>query len=277
MLTARSLLIKVMRKLFRFKILFLTILVSSSFAYRQSSAQIEKDLVATLNEVQQYSAYGSNYDEDKLSKANDVFEEKLLKYTKIPATLQYKFRQLDGLMMNATSDDGKFLIYTWGTEGGGTMHDFSRIYQYQGTNGKVYSKKAENDADENGSPGSFVTDIFSVDSKDGKVYIISATFIGSTNDNYGSADLYKIEGDTLRDKIKLFKTKSGLTDSISFEYSFFSVVDRKERPIHLILFDKATNTLKIPIVINDKEFPNGRVTNRFISYKFDGNNFVKMS
>lgn len=265
-----------MKRLFRFKILLLTILLSSVFAFGQSNAQIEKDLVASLKELQQYSAYGSNYDEDKLSKANDVFEAKLLKYTKTPATLQYKFRELDGLMMNATSADGKFRIYTWDTEGGGTMHDYSRIYQYQGADGKIYSKKGENDSGEDGSPGSFVTDIFSVDSKDGKIYIVSTTFIGSTNDNYGAADLFKIDGDALKDKVKLFKTKSGLTDSISFEYNFFSVVDRKERPIHLILFDKATNTLKIPIVINDKEFPNGRVTSRFISYKFDGDYFVKV-
>lgn len=256
--------------------LLLTILVSSVFAFGQSNAQIEKDLVTALKEVQQYSAYGSNYDEDKLSKANNDFEEMLLKYTKIPSTLQYKFRQMDGLMMNATSDDGKFRIYTWDTEGGGTMHDYSRIYQYQGADGKIYSKKGVNDSDENDSPGSFVTDIFSVNSKDGKVYIVSTTFIGSTNDNYGAADLFKIDGDALKDKVKLFKTKSGLTNSISFEYNFFSVVDRKERPIHLILFDKATQTLRIPIVINDKEFPNGRVTNKFINHKFDGDYFVKV-
>ncbi len=63
---------------------------------------------------------------------------------------------------------------------------------------------------------------------------------------------------------------------VGFEYNFFSVVDRKERPIKLILYDKTTKTLKIPVVIEDEEFQNGRVTNKFISYKFDGTYFVKV-
>ncbi len=245
-------------------------------AFAQSNAQIEKDLVASLKEMQKYSAYGSNYDDEKLSKANDVFEEKLLKYTKIPATLQYKFAQLNGLMMNAASDDGKFRIYTWDSEAGGTMHEYNRVYQYQGADGKVYSEK-EKGAKEDGGAGSFVTDIFSVDAKDGKVYIVCSTFIGSTNDNYGAANLYKINGGALEDTVKLIKTKSGLTDTLNFEYNFFSVADRKERPVRLILFDRATKTLKIPVVVNDKEFPNGRVTSKFISYRFDGDYFVKIN
>jgi hypothetical protein len=75
----------------------------------------------------------------------------------------------------------------------------------------------------------------------------------------------------------LIKTASGLTDSLGFSYNFFSVVERRERPVKLISFDKKTNTLKIPVVIEDKEFSNGRVTNRFISYRFNGTYFVKVS
>ncbi len=264
-----------MKKLLILKFFVLCFCVFGVSAFGQSSTQIEKDLIASLKEMQKYSAYGSGYDDEKLSKANDEFEAKLLKYTKIPATLDYKFAQLNELMMNATSDDGKFRIYTWDSEAGGTMHEYNRVYQFQGADGKIYSQK-EKDSEEDGGAGSFVTDIFSVDTRNGKIYIVCSTFIGSTNDHYQSANLYKINGDALEDKVKLIKTKSGLTDTLNFEYNFFSVVDRKERPVRLILFDKKTNTLKIPVILNDKEFPNGRVTNKFISYRFDGDYFVNI-
>ncbi len=254
----------------------LILFIGAFSAFAQTNAQIEKELVAALKEVQKYSNYGENSDDEKLSKANEVFEGKLLKYTKTAATLSYKFPELSKLMYNATSADGRFRIFSWDTETGGTMHDFSRVYQYAGANGKVYSE-GEPAAEEDGGAGSFVYDIFTVNSKSGAIYIVCTTFIGSTSDHYQTATLFKIEGDKINDKVNLIKTKSGLTNNLSFEYNFFSVVDRKERPVKLISFDKKTKTLRIPVVINDKEFPNGRVTNKFISYRFDGNNFVKVN
>jgi hypothetical protein len=254
-------------------LIFCLALTVSAFA--QTNAQIERELVAGIKEIEKYSTYTGNYDGDKLSAAQEAFEAKLLKYTKIPATLSYKFPGLDESMNIATSDDGKFRIYSWDLQDGGTMHNFARVYQFVGTDGKVYS---QTDAkSEEGDSGSFVTDIFTLDTNSGKVYIVCSTFIGSTQDHGQSADLYKIEGNKLNDKVKLIKTKSGLTNSLSFAYNFFSVVDRSERPVRLISFDKKTKTLKIPVVIEDEEYRNGRVTNRFISYRFDGSYFVKVS
>ena len=263
-------------------IIVVLLLVAAMPAPAQSGAQIERELIAALKEIQKYSTYAGNYDGEKNSAAQEAFEEKLLKYTKIPATLSYKFIQLGKLMHIATSDDGRFRIYSWDTEDGGTMHNYSRVYQYIGADGKVYSKTDaaeaadEEDEEDVGGGGSFVYDIFTLDAKGGKIYIVCSTFIASTNDHYQSANLYKIDGANLDDKVEMIKTKSGVTNTLNFEYNFFSVVDRKERPVRLISFDKKTKTLKIPVVIEDKKFPNGRVTNRFISYRFNGTHFVKV-
>ena len=178
-------------------------------------------------------------------------------------------------MMNATSEDGNFRVYSWDTETGGTMHDYARVYQFRGADGKVYSRT--DDSGEEGDMGSFVYAIYTVNSKAGKIYIVCSNFIGSSQDHSQSADLYKIEGNKLKDKVKLIKTNSGLTHTVYFGYNFFSVVDRKERPVKLILFDKKTNTLKIPVVIENEKFPNGQVTDRFINYRFNGTNFVKIN
>jgi hypothetical protein len=264
-----------MKEIFKLNLITAVLIILASSAFSQSIAQIEEELVAGISEIQKYSSYAGNHDDEKMPEAQDDFQAKLLKYTKNPATLQYKFPKLKDLMYTATSDDGKFRIYSWDLEDGGTMHNFARVYQYQAADGKVYSKAHE--MTEEGGGGGFVTDIFTVETNGGPVYIVCSTFIASTQDHYQSANLYKIEGNSLVDKVKLIKTKSGLTDNLGFGYSFFSVVDRSERPVRLISYNKKTKTLKIPVVIEDQEFRNGRVTNRFISYRFNGTNFVKVS
>jgi len=57
-----------------------------------------------------------------------------------------------------------------------------------------------------------------------------------------------------------------------FEFDFFSVIDKSERPVKLIYYDKDKKTLRIPVVL-DK----GVVTNRFITYQFTGRYFEKIN
>ncbi|MEO6590161.1 MAG: hypothetical protein ABIP06_12745 [Pyrinomonadaceae bacterium] len=257
-----------------------TVLISFVFTFSvfaQSNAQLEKELVSAIKEVQKYSNYGENSDDEKLSKANDTFEAKLLKYTKAASTLQCKFSELGEILIIATSDDGKFRIYSWDMEDGGTMHDYRSVYQYVGADSKIYSQTDKKLSAEDGGVGSFVYDIFAVPNKGGNIYIACSTFIGSTSDHYQSAGLYKITGKKLNGNVKLIKTKSGLTDSIGFEYNFFSVVDREERPIKLIKYNAKTKTLKIPVVIKKDENDFGTVTDKFINYRFNGTYFVKVN
>ena len=266
-----------MKTLMKINFAALLVVVLSLAALAQTNAQIEKELVAAIKEVQKYGTYGGNYDDDKLTEAENNFQEKLLKYTKSSATLKYAFPSLGDLIIIATSEDGKLRTYSWDEESGGTMHDYSVVYQYQGADGKIYSRVDKQNANEEDTAGgSFVYDIFTVNAKSEKIYALCTTFIGSTTDHYGSVGLNKIDGSELVDKIKLFKTTSGLTDSIGFEYDFYSVADSDGRPLKLIRFDKTTQTIKIPVVIQDKESPLGKVTNRFISYRFDGTYFIKI-
>jgi hypothetical protein len=237
------------------------------------AAQIEKELIAALKDIQTYSSYGGGYDEQKLDNAQAVFEEKLSKYTKAASTLDHEFADLGQQMSIATSADGMLRIYSWDLEDGGTMHRFGRLYQYRNPDGKVYSM-VEQPPDEGMGQG-FVTEIFTLDTTAGKVYIVASTFIGSTKNYYQTASLYRIEGGKLNNNVNLIKTRSGITNTLRFEYDNFSVIDRTERPIKLITFDKRTGILAIPVVIKDGEFPDGRVTNRRINYRFNGQYFVK--
>lgn len=250
-------------------VLFATSVVASA----QSAAKIENELMVHMRAIKKYSAYGPIRDYDRLVKENAAFKKKLLRYTKQPATLKHGFPKLGKAIFMSTSADGKFRIYSWDTEEGGTMHSFETVYQYMGTGGRVYSKSYPS---EEGDAGSFVTDIFTLSTSNGPVYLARFSAILSTIDSYQSIDLFKIRGDSLDNRVKLIKTSEGLTHTLGFEYNFFSVVDRKERPIKLILYDAATRSIRLPVVIVDDKDQLGRVTNKFITYRFNGTYFVRV-
>jgi hypothetical protein len=250
------------------------ILVFATFnIVAENTKEIENDLVQKLDEIQKWSSYGGNYDEEKLLTANESFRKTLAKYAVQKIVLEYPFPKLKGKMQIATSPDGKFRVYSWDTEMGGTMHDFDNLYQFIGSDGKISTEERVGDEDDFGG---FTYDVFEIDTKAGRVYLDCSTFIGSTMDRSQSLTLRKIVGSKLDRNVKLIKTASGITDSLGIEYNFFSVVDRKERPIKLFSYDAETKTIKFPVVVEDAKVPIGKVTGRFIYYRFDGNYFVKV-
>lgn len=250
-------------------VLFLTAIAVSA----QSAVKIENDLMVHARAIKKYSAYGPIRDYDRLEKENAAFKKKLLAYAKLQTTLGYGFPKLSKEIFISTSSDGKFRIYSWDTEEGGTMHSFDSVYQYKGNGGRVYSKSVSSDETD---AGAFVSDIYTLSTASGPVYLARFSSILSTSLSYQSIDLFKIRGNVLDSRVKLIKTKEGLTHTLGFQYSFFSVVDRKERPIKLITYDAATRTITLPVVIADDKDPAGRVTGRVIKYRFNGTYFVKV-
>jgi hypothetical protein len=242
-----------------------------------SAAKIEKELVRHVENLKAWSAYKEGYDQarDKKREAeNEAMKAALLKYGRLSSTLKYPFPELSKLIYISTSKDNKFRIYSWDSESGGTMHFFDTVYQFQARSGKVFSKSA---AKEKTDAGFFSSDIFTVDTGKDKVYLARLNSIYSNPISYQSVNAYSLQNNILNEKVKLIRTASGLTNKLGFQYNFFSVVDRKERPIKLISYDDAAQTIKIPVVIADKKDPIGRVTNKFIVYKFNGKYFVKVS
>lgn len=253
-------------------VLFLALFAVPALA--QTPQAIERELVNHVKAIKMYARENTSDAATKLDSENDALKAKLVKYGRLAATLKYPFNELKKQMFVATSKDGKFRIYSWDTETGGTMHFFENVFQFQGTGGKVFSKAAVlDDAD----AGGFYSDIFQVNGAKGPVYIGRMTSIIATSDFYEEVCLFRITGAKLDNQLRLFKTKAGMQNRIGYEYDFFSVVDRKERPIRLARFDERTKTIRIPVVIADKATDGpGRVTNRFIDYKFDGTYFVNV-
>ncbi|HQX55165.1 MAG TPA: hypothetical protein PLP07_04505, partial [Pyrinomonadaceae bacterium] len=111
----------------------------------------------------------------------------------------------------------------------------------------------------------------------GNVYLANSTFILSNPLAMQELEVFRIDGERLNTNMKMIRTNSGLTGSISFEYDFFSVVDHPERPIRLFSFDPEKKEFRFPVVLEDPKFLNGgRVTDKYIAYRFNGKYFVKV-
>lgn len=251
---------------------FLILMLFAASAAAQSPATIEREIVGHLDAITKYGSYGDSYDEAKLTKHNELLKNTLIRNGKRSEILHYAFPKLDGKMFVATSADGKLRVYSWDLETGGTMHDFESVYQYRGKSGKVYTWTETRDDE---SAGTFCTQIFDVPSANGTIYLTNSTFIGSTSLAGQSIDVVRIDGEKLDTKAKLIRTGSGLKNSISFGYDFFSVVDHPERPVKLVYFNTAKKEFRFPVVIEDDKTPQGRVTNKFITYRFNGKYFVR--
>ncbi|MEO5859796.1 MAG: hypothetical protein ABIR33_12695 [Pyrinomonadaceae bacterium] len=245
-------------------------------ATAQTPGQIEAGLLKRLDSLAKWSNYVGSSDYEKLETENELLRNDLLKFGKIPATIGYAFPKLQEKMFIATSSDGRLRIYSWDRETGGTMHDFEAVFQYRGRSGKVYTWTEARD-DEDYSAGVFYHDIFQANSAAGPVYLAISTFIGSTSLAGQNVNAVKINGEKLEPKAKVFRTAEGLTNTIGFGYDFFSVVDRPERPIKLFKFEVGKMELSFPIVIEDDKTSLGRVTNKFITYRFNGTHFVKVN
>lgn len=269
-----------MRQLIQITAIAATMCLLAAFIAAQTTAQIERDLLAKIKKIDKASAYTSaKHNDVLLAKVNADFKASLLKYTKLASTLRYGFPQLAKEIDIVTSADKKFRVYTWDRQDGGTMHFYETVYQYLGEKGKVFSRGTlipKNEDREGPDPQAFAINIFSLDTKSGTVYMLLSSSTLSTSEATQQIDLFRIKGNLLDNRVKLIKTKRGLTNTLGFEFDFFSVVDRPERPLRLISYNAATKTIKLPIVIVDKKFQYGRVTPRSITYKFNGTYFVKV-
>lgn len=237
-----------------------------SFGQTNSFDKADKELTDLYAKI--FPFYHS--DDDSLNYYSDLFATRFTAFIKDnPTTLNYKFKSLtDSNVCNiVTSADGLLRIYSWNTWLGGTMPDFNNLFQFKSGN-EVHATNLERNE---GGYGTYFTDIFTLNTGRKTYYLTVYGANVSSKDAYETISVFAIEGDTLNDKVKLIKTKSGLNNSISFDYDFFSVASRPERPIRLIKYDAEKKIIYIPIVLED-----GDVTNRYILYQFTGQYFEKV-
>jgi hypothetical protein len=209
---------------------------------------------------------------DSLVKANIDFQNALVKIASTyPTTLKYDFTFLkDSGLTIATSGDHRLRIYSWDSELGGSAHNYLTVFQFQGAHG-VQANATDTTANiEESGFGGFYTPIYTLNTPVRTYYLVVAHHILSHRDITQGVETFCINNGSLDGSVKLFKTKTGLHNGITFDFNFFSVVNRPERPIQLIEFDSVHPSIRIPVVLED-----GSVTNRSIIYRWTGHYFER--
>lgn len=257
----------------RLKIQFLvaiSVAVFAATASGQTEAAVEKALLQHLDTISKSSGQTVI-----LERENKLFKQKLLRYAKTASSLKYAFKGLEGKIYITTSKDGKFRIYSWDTNTGGTMKFFDGVYQYKTKRGRVYAKAFEQTQEF--SARGFYYQIFQLDAGGKTYYLANSTNVLSNSQMHQDIKVYAIEGERLKDDVRLIRTTTAFRNSVGFDYDFFSVVNRRERPVKLFWWDEAKKQFRFPVVLKDDKFPNGgRVTNRFITYRYNGKYFVRL-
>ncbi len=240
----------------------------NSYGQKVSMQKIEKDLVTAYKKItDERDSEARDY--DSLTKYNYDFAQKLSKYiSEVSPSLNYEFDSLQRVGVGVVmSDDGLFRIYSWDTRMGGGLRDYNNAYQYK-KKGKVYGEVIRNDGDRN--YGSWYSQVFTLNAGSRTYYIAIYNFFYTGKNVVQGVDVFSIENTKLSQP-KIFRTNSGLGNSIHINYDFFSVKDRPERPLTLIKYNSKTKTLYIPIVLED-----GQVTRKFITYCFNGKYFERV-
>jgi hypothetical protein len=263
--------------MFRITVIIGVLLLLAAGSSGQTLKKIEDDLLAHLGKLEKVSNYGGDANYDVLGKENKALRAALIRYGSRADVLKYRFPRLKEKLFLTTSKDGNLRAYSWDSEEGGTMHDFYTVYQFRGRSGNVHTWAApySQDLEERGA-GGFVTEVFQAETKSTPIYLAVSTFIASTSLAGQTISALRIDGERLDVNPKVIRTTKEITNEISFAHDFFSVVDHPERPIKLIFYDDTKKEFRFPVVIEDQGTPQGRVTNRFITYRFNGQYFVKV-
>jgi hypothetical protein len=202
---------------------------------------------------------------DSLNAANSWFESKLLAVTaKHASTISLPFKSFNKEPLGiVTSTDGLLRIYWWDTLMGGTQHYYTSVAQY--TNGQ--SVKSVTPPSPNEYTCSY-SKIYSL-KNGGKVYYLAVyEEILHYHEHCQGIQIFSIENGNLS-QAKLIKTQTGLHSKIDFRYDENSMRDQDWS--NDLKYDEKVYTLTIPVVLES-----GSVTDNYITYKFNGQYFIKV-
>lgn len=245
----------------------LMLILAYNIASAQNIAEIEKELLYNFNQINQFVS-GDETDNDSVTFYSQLLNNKILKYASTNMEmLSYSFPNIGPEYWSiATSPNGKFRIYSWYTQVGGSMQFYNNVFQWFDYD-RLYAKKNEI---EEGMPGGFYSQIFQLTDELNTFYLCYFNAELSGRDAYQAIHCMDFERNILNSTFAKIKTKSGITYKLGFSFDFFSVKSIAEIPVKLIHFNKNSNTLSIPVVNTE-----GKVSSKNIVYKYDGDYFVK--
>lgn len=232
-----------------------------------SSISFANDFCQTaVNDINTaYHSYDDNDDYEKhdvlLDSLHKVINNKLSQNDSKDCT----WENLNDDMNIAYSPDKRLMTMDWEIDKGGTMRTYDGILQYRHNN-QIATAPFD---DHNG----FVLEIGQMTINQKVIYFVVSWGAGYTSLHGQNMSLYTLENGKLT-PAKLIKTKEGLTHRIGFAYNPFFMPETGIHSEKLIHINPKNRSFSIPVVIEEKDYPNGRVTSRTLTYRFDGKYFV---
>lgn len=248
--------------------------LTTHFFFGQNISSIEKQLNNAFQKIGYWSSEGRDdqHSYDSLAAANNKFEKLLVQYTSSHSqTISHPFQSLEKIgLITATSEDGKFRIYSWDTWTGGSMHFFKNVFQYETPDKKVYSKAVESQGE--GDPGCYYYQINDIVSENKKYYLTQNKAILSSGMSYHAIKVFSIDNGKLNDKAQLIKTQSGIKNQLGYEVDLTASANRQyEGRDYEIEYDSKNKIISIPLIQADS-----KVTAKKIRYQFKGKYFEKI-
>ena len=226
----------------------------------QNFRPYEQKLVSLYDSVKHYSYFGVGNNYDKQQYYLKKFENGLLNLTsKIPRSISHSFDSLKtrGIQI-VTSKDLLVRGYSWSTFSGGTASDDNRLIQYL-TKDTVCAQLTSVNYESNWSYWFSDMEQLKIDGK--TVYFFRAHSMASSKDALEGYLAYTFEDHKLKE-YRVFQYENNVhSHEYFFEYNFFSVVDRKERPIKLLKLNK--KKLTIPQTDTENKVVRGKITKKF--------------
>jgi len=238
----------------------------------QTPQAVEADLLKSFKKIEYWDdqqTQGRVDVGDSLILANKKFAQKLRKYTgKYAFTMSMPFSSLKKERVSIIgSTDGLFRIYSWNTQLGGTMHLCKNLFQYKTSKGV----KSEVLVYKQSDPQSIYLKLYTVKGNYETYYLgisISVLWSGFT---VQSINAFTIENGKLNKEASIIKTENGLDSELDAPCDLTSSVNHSVKEVPDLSFNTKTRTIHLPLILT-----NGKITTKFINYKFNGQYFEKI-
>jgi hypothetical protein len=227
--------------------------------FAQTATSVKVELSRLFNKIEYWGEH--QYDTtstlnlfDSVPVANKRFKYKLEYYTKkYPFIFDQNFNSIKGLKVLKSSDN-ILKVYSWDDETGGTMRNYVSVIQFKSGN-KLYSSL--NDG--------FFINIYTLKVDNQTYYLLQSFGQGMSSYFEQTIEVWTIDKGHLNMKVKLFKTETGLKNSIGYAYWF----DGKHKGD--IEYNQKSKTIYFPLTT-----PKEKLTNKYIAYQFTGQYFEKV-
>ena len=254
-----------------FVLIFL--LFTAFSTYGQTPAAAESRILGHLATLEKARG-GSTDDSGKvIERENEAITKEFLALAKLSSAMNYPFAKLAKKAVLVTSPDRKLRVFSWDDQTGGSARRYGVVFLFADAKGRLRSSIEE--ANEDDVCNGFYHQVIQNDGKAGRHYLLVSTAIcggGLASENLSAV---RIDGTRISD-LAVIKTASGLQTSVGFQYSPFSVKGHNERPMRLFNWNASTREFSFPVVIEDDDAPAGRVTDKSITYRFDGKYYIKL-